>query len=386
MSLFTTEEKRRVNDYHPGLGDREPGLGSDGLLGLIADRLGSTDEGYGASAIGVEDAAGHFTGTDLETVLAELFTLGGGTGFTDTNNFYATDEMGPAFVALGVALGGTNSTTRNWTNGTGTRLTDNDSFYTAVNKLDQGFVDLLAVTTGDGAALVGIEDAAAWYAALTVEDALAELATIIGSTTSTTYNFTNGAGTRLTDNDAAYAALNKLDQGFVDLLAATNAKGASLVGVEDAGAYYAGVTVEAALAELGAGRDLHVKATIAVANTGGGGTDAAMTVDLFKHDGTTVLGSIRQVMIVATDTQYEPFVALEASVTFGTATKGSIVASGGGWCLAESDADGEFDCTVTNSADETVYFTVIAPPNGVSDKAKGVYGVISNSDAAAWSA
>lgn len=104
MSLFTTEEKRRVNDYYPGIGNRPPGLGSTGLLGLIADRLASVENGYGASCIGVEDAGGNFTGTDLETVLTELYTAAttaGSDTFTDTANFFTVDTVGGAFAELG---------------------------------------------------------------------------------------------------------------------------------------------------------------------------------------------------------------------------------------------------------------------------------------------
>lgn len=132
--------------------------------------------------------------------------------------------------------------------------------------------------------------------------------------------------------------------------------------------------------------DILTRAVIAVADTAGGGTDALLTVDLFRLDGTTVLGGARQAMIVCGSTQYAPYPTLQASVTFGTATKGSIVASAAGWCLFETDADGEFDCTVTNTDDETLYFWVRSPGAGQSDSAKGTIVVASNADSAAWSA
>lgn len=75
---------------------------------------------------------------------------------------------------------------------------------------------LASNTVGEGAALIGIQDAGNFYTGTTVEAALAELDALLGSTTSTTYNFTNGTGSLLTDNDSVYAALNKLDQGFVN--------------------------------------------------------------------------------------------------------------------------------------------------------------------------
>jgi hypothetical protein len=65
------------------------------------------------------------------------------------------------------------------------------------------------------------------------------------------------------------------------------------------------------------------------------------------------------VLVIAGATQYAPFPVMEASLTFGTATVGSIVASGGGWALIETSAAGAFACTATNTEDETLYFSVI---------------------------
>ena len=56
----------------------------------------------------------------------------------------------------------------------------------------------------------------------------------------------------LADNDAVYAALDKLDLKWGDLASTTNGEGASLTGVEDAGAYFNGTDVEAVLQEIGA--------------------------------------------------------------------------------------------------------------------------------------
>jgi hypothetical protein len=140
-----------------------------------------------------------------------------------------------------------------------------------------------------------------------------------------------------------------------------------------------------AVSLLDTASEYFVKATIAVADATGGATGAALTLDLFELDGTTTLSGAKQVMIRTSGSQYDPS-SVNTNVTFGTATKGSIIASGSGWCLAETDAAGEFDCTASNSSDETVYFGVTAPAAGQSDTSKGVLGVISNSDAATWSA
>lgn len=130
--------------------------------------------------------------------------------------------------------------------------------------------------------------------------------------------------------------------------------------------------------------DIHVRATIAVADSAAGATDVLLTVDCFRLDGTTRIASARQIMILAQSAQYSPINA-DTSPTFGTATAGTIVASGGGWCLAETDATGNFDCTVTNATDETLYFSVTHPHSGQGDASKGCH-VWSNSDAATWSA
>lgn len=129
-----------------------------------------------------------------------------------------------------------------------------------------------------------------------------------------------------------------------------------------------------------------VKATIAVANATGGATGATCAVQLKQADGTTSPTSARQVMIVAGATQYAPFPTLQASLTFGTATVGSIIASSAGWALIETSATGAFACTATNTDDETLYFSVITPASGVSDTAKSCLVLASNSDSAAWSA
>jgi hypothetical protein len=129
-----------------------------------------------------------------------------------------------------------------------------------------------------------------------------------------------------------------------------------------------------------------VKATIAVANATGGATGATCAIQLKQADNTAALTSARQVLIVAVTTQYSPFPALQASLTFGTATVGSIIGSSAGWALVETSATGAFTCTATNTDDETLYFSVMTPDSGVSDLSKSCVVLASNSDSAAWSA
>lgn len=132
--------------------------------------------------------------------------------------------------------------------------------------------------------------------------------------------------------------------------------------------------------------DEYVKATVSVANATGGATGATCGLQLRQADNVTPVSSARQVLIVASAAQYAPIPVLQASLTFGTATLGSIVASAGGWALVETNAAGLFACTATNTEDETLYFAAMTPDSGVSDLAKSCVVLASNSDAAAWSA
>jgi len=118
------------------------------LSGVSHRALASVGQGEGASLVGIEDAGGLFSATDVEAALAEILNR------------------------------------------------------------------LAAVSTGDGASMVGIEDAGNLYAAGNVEAALAEI-------------------------------LNRL-------AAASTGDGASMVGIEDAMGYYTGADVEEILAEIGA--------------------------------------------------------------------------------------------------------------------------------------
>ena len=133
--------------------------------------------------------------------------------------------------------------------------------------------------------------------------------------------------------------------------------------------------------------DQLVTATIAVADASGGATDALLTVSLLRAlDHSTPIASARQVMIYASTAQYDHFAAISSTLTFGSATTGSIIASGAGWALVQTSAAGEFACTATNSADEIVYFAVDSASAGVSDLAARCNVLGSNSDAAEWSA
>lgn len=119
----------------------------------------------------------------------------------------------------------------------------------ALAQIPPGGAVVAATLAGTGGAgLVGILDAAAYYAGTDLEDVLTAIGAQLGGDTDATFNFT-GAHV-LTDDDAVYAALEKLDLKWGDLANTANTEGASLVGLEDAAANYAAADVEAALAEL----------------------------------------------------------------------------------------------------------------------------------------
>lgn len=127
-----------------------------------------------------------------------------------------------------------------------------------------------------------------------------------------------------------------------------------------------------------------VKAAIAVADAPGGLTTAALTVALTRANGSTAIASARQVMIKTGAAQYASQ-ALNGTTTFGSATVGSIIASGTGWALIETTAGGLFACTATNSADEGVYFWCESSFRA-SDLTKAATVIGSNSDLATWAA
>lgn len=108
--------------------------------------------------------------------------------------------------------------------------------------------DIASTSNGKGASIVGVEDLSAYFTGTDLETVLNELEAQIGGDTSGTFNFTED--NVLADNDALYAALDKLDLKWGDLASNTNGEGASLVGIEDAGGYTTETTVEGSLQEL----------------------------------------------------------------------------------------------------------------------------------------
>ena len=167
----------------------------------IAD-LASTATSKGASAIGIEDAGGNITATTVEGALTEIYTsvagilavIGTGT-FTEENYITDGETITASLDALDTQLKditdlGTSSDTK-----VGTQLYSQNNFVTdgetatasiealdiQVQQLSTAGNDYVTVpqlgttATGDGASLVGIEDANTRFTATDVEGALDEV-------------------------------------------------------------------------------------------------------------------------------------------------------------------------------------------------------------------
>lgn len=106
-----------------------------------------------------------------------------------------------------------------------------------------------AVQAG-GAGSDAIADTNTYYTTDTINGAFDALALQIGGLTDATFSFAEQ--NVLANDDAIYAALEKLDLEWGDLGSVANTEGASRVAIENAAAYYTGAEVESALANLGA--------------------------------------------------------------------------------------------------------------------------------------
>lgn len=244
--------------------------------------------------------------------------------FTDTNNYFATDTIGAALVALGVAIGGATATTRDYSSQT--YVADNDTLTVAIGKLDAALAayvaNLASTANGAGASDIGIEDSAARYTATNVETALAEVKQIA---------------------DAVKTIADSIN-------------------------------------------DQLVHATIAVTGGSGGATAGTLSLQLNRASASgDPIESARQVLIVATAAQYGPLGTPVNTVTFANATTGTLQTSGNGWALVLTNASGAFVCVPSDSADETIYFRVV-DADGIDDQGERCVVVYSNSDEAIWAA
>jgi hypothetical protein len=130
-----------------------------------------------------------------------------------------------------------------------------------------------------------------------------------------------------------------------------------------------------------------VDVVVAVADTGGGGTDALASVQVNDLAG-VALAKECVLMLYAGDTQYGGLKDANANITLGSVTAGSILASAAasGWFLVKTDATGLFAATASNSSDETVYFNAATADGGVDTAVNGVVVRGCVPDGATWSA
>ena len=131
--------------------------------------------------------------------------------------------------------------------------------------------DIASTTVGKGAAIVGVSDASTYYAGDNVEALFDELESQIGGLTSSTFTFSEK--NVLADNDAVYAALEKLDLKWGDLKSTAHGEGLSMTGLEDAAGYFTATNGEDAFKEL-----------YEFAATGGAPTFTAATGGVAKGD------------------------------------------------------------------------------------------------------
>jgi len=133
----------------------------------------------------------------------------------------------------------------------------------AFGRAEKLIEDLASVASGLGASMIGVQDAAAYFTGTDLETILTAIGVQLGGDDDASFGFAEE--NVLADDDAIYAALEKIDLYFGDLASVANAEGASLVGINDADAEYTGTDVEAALAELGEMRTYFKRGTIATA-------------------------------------------------------------------------------------------------------------------------
>jgi|FLOH01.1.fsa_nt_gi hypothetical protein len=275
-------------------------------LDLFCGDLASIANGEGASLIGIEDVGTFYAGGTVEAALQEIPTSASGWGITDGGTYYTTDTIDGALDAIALQIGGATDTTYNFTEAN--VCTDNTAVYANLQALDLAIGDLWSAAAGEGAALIGSEDIGTFYVGATVEAILQEIPTLVatwaiadggGYYTTDTINgafdalalqvggltdatFTFAEANVLANDDALYAALDKLDLKWGDLASVANGEGASLVATENVSAYYSGAAnVEQCLDEI-----------VASALGGASTTVRAYTNDYAVTDNETLVASI----------------------------------------------------------------------------------------------
>lgn len=218
--------------------------------------LGSNANGEGASLIGIEDASAQFTATNVEGALDEALDAAQAAQSDIDDHIADATDAHAASAITNTPAGDIAATT----------------VQAAIDELDSekaSSADLASTANGEGASLIGIEDAAGQYTATDVEGALTESldaaqaaqadidghldggankhdASEIDVEGSYTDISTGDLETAISDIDTALQARAE----SADLASTANGLGASLIGVEDSAANFAGADVEAVLAEL----------------------------------------------------------------------------------------------------------------------------------------
>jgi hypothetical protein len=332
-------------------------------LNAFEDKLSSGTSGQGASLVGVEDSAGHFTGTTVEEVLAEL-----------ASGVSETDLTVAAATTLTIAAGVVTATQSYHTIDTEASGATDD--LDTINGLASG--QFYVFKSANAGRNVVFKHNTGNIKCPSSQDITLDV------TNDKVYGFSDGTSLFVLGTSLATATGGGLAK---DLSLVTTGHGASLVGIEDAASRYTSTTVEAALAEVAAPL---VVATVASANATGGATTALISVQLKGLDNSTNIASAKQLLLLAPSVQYLPSGAgaPNVSLTLGTVTAGSILATlvaGYAW-LVETSAAGLFACTATNTDDETVYWNAGTATGGVADVTKRCVVVGSNSSASTWSA
>lgn len=217
-----------------------------------------------------------------------------------------------------------------------------------------------AIPTAAGAD--AIADTNTYYTTDTIDGALDALALQVGGTSDAAYGFTED--NVLADNDALYAALDKLDLKWGDLASTANGEGAALVGLEDAGGYTATTSVEAAIAEIYANL-----VTVTLSAGAEASNVIAVTVNLVSITGAAVSRTQRLVCSLYEATGIEAIAALFTMAETGTGTE--ISTTGNARLIIETDANGDAVVSVTDVATasgKTMYLIVQpCPPSGTNE-------------------
>lgn len=217
----------------------------EGSVTTLTNDLASTAAGDGgAKMIGISSDAG-LTGATVEAVLVDVdgrldaLESGGGAEVTathdrdvaSTNGLFAAKTGANKFANLEARLVDIENVT-------------DSKFKTTID-------DLASTSASKGASTIGIQDTAGNISATTVEGALAEIASEVVTARGASANLDarlDGIDTAIADEiqdrqDADTAIVN-------DLASTSVSKGASLVGINDAGSLIAASTVEGALQEI----------------------------------------------------------------------------------------------------------------------------------------